>query len=222
MNLPEPISCKLVNWEDIETWCWMLKDQLGAADWRPDIVVGLARGGWAPARVLCDQMIIKELYSVKTEHWGLTASKDGQAKLVQGLNVDVSGKKVLVLDDITDTGDSMHLAREHISSLEPDDVRTATLLHIPHSKFKPDFVARELAEGEWHWFIFPWNYHEDITNLLPKVLELPHTLEEVMDSVLTNLGLDLSREKVQKALDHCRELEKVVFENGKYRQKKVI
>ncbi len=217
--MPERISCQLVSWEDIETWCKMLKDQLDEAGWRPDIIVGLARGGWAPARVLCDQMIIKELYSVKTEHWGLTASKDGKAKLVQGLNVDVKGKKVLILDDITDTGDSMRLASEHVASLDPGGCRTATLLHIPHSKFKPDFVARELAEGEWHWFIFPWNYHEDITNLLPKILEEHHTLEEVVESALTYLNLDLSREKIKEALDYSRELDKIILEDGKYRQK---
>lgn len=217
--MPDKISCKLVSWEDIENWCWRLKEQLIEADWRPDIVVGLARGGWAPARVLCDQMIIKELYSVKTEHWGLTASKDGRAKLVQELNVDVTDKRVLVLDDITDTGDSMRLAREHIVSLEPDSVRTATLLHIPHSKFKPDFMARELEEGEWHWFIFPWNYHEDITNLLPKILEDHHTLEEVVEATLTYLNLDLSRAQIKEALDHSRELDKIILEDGKYRQK---
>ncbi len=217
--MPEKVSCKLVKWEDIETWCKQIKELLNDADWIPEVVIGLARGGWAPARILCDLMIIKELYSVKTEHWGVTASKDGKAKLVQGLNADVSGKKVLVLDDITDTGDSMRLALDHVKTLGPAEVRTATLLHIPHSKFKPDFVARELAEGEWHWFIFPWNYHEDITNLLPKVLEEHHTLEEVIESALTYLNLDLPREKIKEALDYSRELDKIIIEDGKYRQK---
>lgn len=217
--MPEKLSCKLVSWEDLETWCKELKRQLAKAHWRPDIIVGLARGGWAPARVLSDYLILKELYSVKTEHWGVTASKDGTARLVQGLNVDVNGKKVLVLDDITDTGESMRLALEHIRSLNPGEVRTATLLHIPHSKFKPDFIAQELAEGEWHWFIFPWNYHEDITNLLPKVLEGRHTLEEVVEAALTYLNLDLPREKIKEALDYSRELDKIILEDGKYHQK---
>lgn len=216
--MPEKISCQVVSWEDIENWCKALKVALEQAEWRPEVIVGLARGGWAPARVLADYLILKELYSVKTEHWGLTASKDGTARLVQGLNADITGKKVLVLDDITDTGDSMRLATEHVQSLGPAEVRTATLLHIPHSKFKPDFVARELGEGEWHWFIFPWNYHEDITNLLPNILEGQHTLEEVMESALTYLNLDLPREKIKEALDYSRALDKIIEKNGKYSQ----
>ncbi|MDP7207114.1 MAG: phosphoribosyltransferase, partial [Candidatus Bathyarchaeota archaeon] len=42
--------------------------------YKPDIIVGLARGGWVLSRVLCDYLGVKDLVSLKVEHWGVTAT----------------------------------------------------------------------------------------------------------------------------------------------------
>jgi hypothetical protein len=110
---------------------------------------------------------VKDLLSLKVEHWGITASPNGEARLKYPLTVDLSGKKVLVVDDITDTGESMRKSIEHVKSLSPAETRTATLRHIKGSRFVPDYFAEEIG---WRWVIFPWNYVEDLCNLIPKAL----------------------------------------------------
>jgi hypoxanthine phosphoribosyltransferase len=140
--------------------------KINSSDYKPDVIVGLARGGWVLARVLCDLIGVKDLLSLKVEHWGVTATPDGTAKLKYLLNVDLSGKKVLVVDDITDTGESMRVTIEYLKSLKPSEVRTAALQHITSAKFKPDYIGEEI---KWRWVIFPWNFTEDMCNIVPKV-----------------------------------------------------
>ncbi|PVX25046.1 MAG: phosphoribosyltransferase [Candidatus Bathyarchaeum sp.] len=140
--------------------------KINGSGYKPDIIVGLARGGWVLARVLCDFVGVKDLVSLKVEHWGVTATPDGTAKLKHPLNVDLTGKKVLVVDDLTDTGESMQVAVEYINSLKPSEVRTATLQHITSAKFKADYIGEEIT---WVWVVFPWNFTEDMCTIVPKV-----------------------------------------------------
>ena len=118
------------------------------------------------ARVLCDLIGVKDLVSLKVEHWGVTATPDGTAKLKYPLNVDLTGKNVLVVDDITDTGESMRVTIDYLKSLKPSEVKTAALQHITSAKFKPDYIGEEI---QWRWVIFPWNFTEDMCNIVPKI-----------------------------------------------------
>ncbi|MBI5001367.1 MAG: phosphoribosyltransferase [Euryarchaeota archaeon] len=167
--MAEDIKCRLVTWEDITEWTDKVARKMEASGFKPDIVIGLTRGGWVPARILCDQLVCKNLYSIKVEHWGITARTDMKAKLTQELAIDVKGKKVLMVDDITDTGDSLALSIRHVRSKKPKKLKTATLLHITHSKVVPDYYGAEVPKEEWRWFIFPWNFKEDLNNLIGKL-----------------------------------------------------
>jgi hypoxanthine phosphoribosyltransferase len=140
-------------------------NKINSSGYKPDIIVGLARGGWVLARVLCDFVGVKDLVSLKVEHWGVTATPDGTAKLKHPLNVDLTGKKVLVVDDITDTGESMRVTVEYLKSLNPSEIRTAALQHLTCAKFEADYVGEVLP---WRWVIFPWNFTEDMCTLIPK------------------------------------------------------
>ena len=62
------------------------------------------------SRVLCDYLGVKDLVSLKIEHWGVTATPDGKAQIKYPFDIDLTGKNVLVVDDITDTGESMIIA----------------------------------------------------------------------------------------------------------------
>ncbi|MEM3852067.1 MAG: phosphoribosyltransferase [Methanomassiliicoccales archaeon] len=165
------VPAKIVTWDEIEKWCTTLSTDVRESGYTPDAIVGLARGGWIPARLLCDRLNISELYSLKTSHWGITATRDGKATLSGRLGSELAGKRVLVVDDITDTGESLKLAFEHVSSLSPADVRTATMLHITHSQFEPHHYAVVVPEKRWKWFIFPWNYYEDMFTFISRALE---------------------------------------------------
>lgn len=171
--MAESFRCRIVKWDEIAKWSAATAEKVKEGGYRPEVVIGLTRGGWVPARLMCDHLMTKSLYAVKTEHWGVTATPTGAAVLAQGLNMNLAGKRVLVVDDITDTGQSLALALEHIRGLGPSAVKSATLLHITHSKVEPDFYTVRVPKEEWTWFIFPWNFHEDLRTLMPKTLDSP-------------------------------------------------
>ncbi|MCD6275185.1 MAG: phosphoribosyltransferase [Thermoplasmata archaeon] len=196
----EKFRCQLVSWRDIENWSKDVVRRMASSGYQPEIVVGLARGGLVPARLISDYLNIKDLYAVKTEHWGVTATPDGQAKLAQGLQVSIEGKKVLVVDDITDTGQSLRLAVEHIKAHKPAEVRSATLLHITHSKYVPDYYSQEVPEDRWTWFIFPWNVYEDLRNLIPKTLYKRRGLMEIKSSLKEQFEIDVKLKLIREIL----------------------
>jgi len=200
----ESFPCSLVSWAEVEQWVQDVVRKMEKDKFRPDMVIGMTRGGFIPSRLICDHLVIKNLYTVKTEHWGLTATPDGKARLAQTLQADVRGKQVLLVDDITDTGQSLTLARAHVSSLKPGGLKTATLLHIMHSLITPDYFAKKIAKDEWKWFIFPWNVREDLRNIVPKALDEPATLRELSQALKNRFKIEptdlLLRETIEAVL----------------------
>jgi len=190
---------ELVSWDAIYDLSRGLSDKIVEAGYVPDIIIGLARGGWVPARNLCDFMGIKDLVSLKTEHWGITATPDGEAKLKYPFKIDLKGKKVLLVDDITDTGKSMQLSVDYVKSLGPEDVKTATLHHIDGCAFTPDFSAEEI---EWKWVLYPWCFTEDLINLIKNLMEEQKKMhpDEVKKGLQDVYELDVDMEDLGRIL----------------------
>jgi hypothetical protein len=72
--------------------------------------------------------------------------------VTQPISEEISHKRVLVVDDVADTGESLLVALEHVRERGAGEIRTVTLYHKPHSKFRPDFFSQTTS----HWIIFPW------------------------------------------------------------------
>jgi hypoxanthine phosphoribosyltransferase len=172
-----------------------------ASGFKPDFMVGLARGGWVLSRVLCDFLGVKDLVSLKVEHWGVTATPDGSAQIKYPFHIELKGRKVLIVDDITDTGESMKVAKKYVETMNPLIVKTATLRTITGSKFRPDYFGDEIS---WRWVVFPWNYNEDMCNIVPKAAADGAPLEEVVRRLKSNNKLDLSVSEVERILQEAK------------------
>lgn len=211
MELKGPL-CYVLDFDDIANYAFQAAKKIKESGWRPDAIVGIARGGWVHARLQCDLLGIKELYSVKVDHWGVTATKDGKAKLTCPLTADVTGKKVLVVDDITDTGQSLTLAANHVKECGPAEVKSATLMHIVGSEFVPDFFGVEVP---WAWEIWPWNFYEDLSSLISKIFEGEKVTELTTLEIKRHLreynNLVLSDDRLSKVKAHMGFLGKIVY-----------
>lgn len=67
-------------------------------------------------------------------------TKAGKANVLQQLNTDVTGRHVLLVDDILDTGGTLRLVRDQLAPAQPKSVRSCVLLRKP-SKAPPDVPA---------------------------------------------------------------------------------
>ncbi len=190
--------CRRASWADVDAWAEALASQVRLRAAIPATIVGLTRGGWVPARLLCDRLDVKRLVSLRAQHWGVTATPTGAASLTEGLSGPVAGETVLVVDDITDTGDSLSLAVDHVRSQGPARVESAAFLHITHSKFVPTYFGEEIPRDAWVWVVFPWNYWEDLVALAPRAAELGGGVDRVRATLRERCGLDVPRADLER------------------------
>jgi hypoxanthine phosphoribosyltransferase len=153
-----------LSWDDIQRLVEVVASKIEASGFRPDIVIAISRGGFDPARILCDQLSIRRLASVQVEAY------DGMVKrpepvVVIPINADLAGKKALVVDDVSDSGASILKAREHIKEKGASDVRIATIHIKPWSRFIPDYYAESVDE----WVVYPWELKECLLEVAGKI-----------------------------------------------------
>ena len=199
--MPDYPRCRRTLWSDADRWVDVLAARVRSAHRVPETIVALTRGGWVPARLLADRLGIKRLVSLRAQHWGVTATPSGKAELTEGLSGPVGGQSVLVVDDITDTGQSLELATAHVREAGARRVESATCLHITHSKFLPTYYAEEIPREGWVWIVFPWNYWEDLATLGRRAFDEAQDLERARALLAERCGLDVPAGDLQYALD---------------------
>lgn len=198
-------ACIAPSWHQMHDYAKKTADAIKKSGFYPDTIIALSRGGLVPGRLLADFLHIKNVLAIKVDHWGITATKDGNARISHGLSADLSGNRVLIVDDITDTGQSMELALRHVKELSPKEAKTATLIHLVGSKYVPDFYG---YKREWAWIIFPWNYREDLVNLILKISkEGKREVAEIKEKLKTSFKVDAGIEEVKEVLEHIEYLE---------------
>lgn len=127
----------------------------------PEVIVGVSRGGWVPARVLCDLLNAPILANIGIEFYTGIGQTKRRPKLTQPLSTVVLGKEVLLVDEVADTGRSLKLAEEEILKEEAKEVRTVTLYTKPWSTIQPDYQGKKTSS----WIVFPWETKETIQSV---------------------------------------------------------
>ena len=180
----EAFDCTVTDWEYVYGLTRDVADEVRAADYDPEAVVAVARGGWFAGRCLCDLLGLDDLTSLKIEHYVGTAAASDAAEVRYPMpEGSVAGKRVLVVDDIVDTGASLRRAESHVGGRDPAAVRTATLQRAGESAVEPDFAGEHLPE--WTWVVYPWNFVEDMCELVGGVVDDEWTTS---DEVRTRLA----------------------------------
>ncbi|MDI6691473.1 MAG: phosphoribosyltransferase [Candidatus Bathyarchaeota archaeon] len=161
------LEFEVPTWNQIYKMLLNLADKIRKNGFKPDIIVGVSRGGWPPARVLSDLMDNPNLANVRAEFYLGVAETKGEPTLTQPVSVDVAGKKVLAVDEIADTGQSLKLVKEHIIEQGAKEVKIATVYYKPWSIIKPDYYEKETSR----WVVFPWEIKETVHKIVKKCKE---------------------------------------------------
>jgi len=210
-DLPEEFNCTVTNWEYIYGLCRDVADAIKAADFEPDVVVALARGGWFAGRCLCDFLGLDDLTSLKMEHYVGTGVKSDEPQVRYPMpDGSVEGKDVLVVDDIADTGGSIRRAHEYVTDREAASVRTATLQLLRTSEFEPEFVG-ECIET-WTWVVYPWNFLEDMIDLIEGVMRKADPETFTKDGIRNHLSAYHDLERIEMEVAQPDRLEEVLSE----------
>lgn len=132
-----------------------LAAQLEADSWKPDFLVGVGRGGLVPAAYLSHRLDIALL---SVDH-SSGEPGFGEELLVKLAAKIAYGRRMLVVDDINDSGATIDCIRGAIAAEggREDQLRVAVLINNSRSKAKAEYAATLIdRDNDKRWFVFPW------------------------------------------------------------------
>jgi hypoxanthine phosphoribosyltransferase len=157
-----------LSWELFGTATRELAEMVAEDGYRPDIILSIARGGLFVAGALGYALDVKNLHVTNVEFYtGIDERLPMPIMLPPLPNVvDLSGQRVLVADDVADTGATLKLVRDfcvgHVA-----DVRCAVVYEKPHSTVSCEYVWRRTGL----WINFPWSTQPPVVQRDGQVLD---------------------------------------------------
>lgn len=168
------------NWNDIYELHLNLAKEIVGDNYRPDLLVGIARGGWIVARILSDLLDIKEIGNIRIEFYEDVLLTRDSPCITQDVSVEVKGKKVLLCDDVADTGKSLKVAADYLWGKGVSNLKIATLHLKPHSVLRPNYFVSETDA----WIIYPWEIFETIKSIVRKLEKKGESSEEIRKELI--------------------------------------
>lgn len=139
-----------LSWELFGELCRVLALRV-YEEFDPDLVVGIATAGVIPAAVIADMLQV-DFFSMKiSRRSGRQVVRD-YPEVLSGAPSQAAGRRVLIVDELTTSGDTLRLATAAVRDKVPLEVRTATSFVRPGG-FRPDFYALETDA----LIMFPWD-----------------------------------------------------------------
>ena len=150
-------------WVDIENMCHEISYKMMRDNWKPEVIVGITRGGNIPATIL------SHMNKVPTTTMKVSFRDDDNADRDHWCSRICTKKNVLIIDDINDTGSTFNWIYDDWALGGRDHkVKFATLTENLASNFKSEvsYSAHEVNKSEKNvWLVYPWEivgvYKED-------------------------------------------------------------
>ncbi len=149
-------------WNQIYEMLLCQAKKIQTQNYKSDLIVGIAKGGVIPARILTDLLEAPQLTTIQTEFYTDLNQTKQEPTVKQALNILIEGKKTLLVDDIADSGKSLQLALNHLKQQGVQEIRTATLYWKPQSAVVPDFWEKQTSL----WVVFPWERKETLRKII--------------------------------------------------------
>lgn len=176
------------SWRDVYNLTLQLSERIVASGFKPNVIVGIARGGWIPARILSDVLYMDTLQNIRIEYYTDVGSKGREPKITQPLTGSMKGKNVLLIDEVADTGDTLQHAIDHVKNLGVKEVRSAVLHYKPTSTVVPDYYMVETTS----WIVYPWENRASIISLVKVFREEDKslTMKQIRDRLVFEVGFE--------------------------------
>ena len=158
------VGCEfeVCSWRQIYEMLLLQAQKIQLSKYNPDVIVAVARGGLVPARIHMDLLETKTFATMQIEHYSGINQHGKEPILKQCLNTPLTGKKALLVDDISDGGKSLKIAKAHLQEKGAEQVKTATLYVKPQTCMVPDFFEKQTNR----WVVFPWDAKETVSTIL--------------------------------------------------------
>ena len=156
---------EVMSWRELGAGARELAQAVADDGYRPDMVLGIARGGLLVCGALGYALGVKNTFTMNVEFYtGVDERLDIPMILppVPDL-VDFADFKVLIADDVADTGATLALVKDFCAG-KVAEVRSAVLYEKPRSTVHCEYVWRRTDR----WITFPWSAHEPVAQAAPE------------------------------------------------------
>lgn len=139
-----------LSWEMFGELCRALAMRV-AREYDPDMVVGIARAGVIPAAILASLLRV-DFYSMKISRREGDERVRERPAVLSAAPPQARGRRVVLVDEISTSGDTLRLGLAALRDVHPVEIRTATTFVRPMG-YKPDYFALETDQT----IVFPWD-----------------------------------------------------------------
>ena len=199
-SLGNKLEFEIPSWDQIYGLLLKLAQAVRKSGFEPDLIVGVSRGGWIPARIMSDLLENPKLANVTVEFYVGIAETKNEPIITQPVSVSVKDKRVLVVDDLADTGESLRLVNSHLKKHGTSEVKIATIYYKPWSIIVPHYYEKETHR----WIVFPWEQKEVVRKIVEKFRCEERTVEDTKEKLISS-GID--RELVERFIKEIVEEE---------------
>jgi len=189
--LLDELKFEIPSWNQIYWFLLNLAKTIQNDGFKADIIVGVSRGGWLPARILSDLLENPKLANITAEFYMGTTKIRRKPIITQPVSVSVKDKKILLVDDVADTGESLKLVNSHLKEDGASEIKIVTLYRKPWSLIVPDYYAKETCL----WIVFPWEIKETVRKIVEKYIQQGKTVTNVKEKLIST---GLERELVER------------------------
>ncbi len=145
---------RYINWPEYGNLAEALAEKVRSGGKKFDLVIGVARGGMPVAMVVSDHLGVKVDFVNVKSYSGIT--ERSAPRILSTVTEDIKGKKVLVVDDLIDHGDTMQTVKHHLNEQGPELLEAAVLFKKPWSRTEPDYFLEVVDR----WVVFPFELFE--------------------------------------------------------------
>ena len=152
---------EIMTWESFGAATRELAIQINESGYEPDIILAIARGGLLAAGALGYALAVKNTYTMNVEFYTGVNERLAVPMILPPVPslIDIKDSKVLIVDDVADTGHTLRHVLEFCKE-KLADTRLAVLYEKPHSIIKCDYVWKHTDL----WINFPWSDKEPVAN----------------------------------------------------------
>jgi hypoxanthine phosphoribosyltransferase len=145
-----------LSWEDIDRITDELAIEIKDSGFVPDYIVGITTGGLIPLYFLVKKLDIDAILTLSATSYH--KEEKGDLNITYLPDIDLTGKKILLVDEIVETGDTLKTISEAVSNkYNVAEIKTVVLaMNTEKCKYQPDYYSVEAKD----WVVFPWEKGE--------------------------------------------------------------
>jgi len=152
-----------ITWLELHSSCFALSQKIiKNPQNKYDVIVAISRGGLAISHIFSDFLELPVVTIATSSYKNM--QKQESAKLTGDIAVDIANKSILLIDEVSDTGNTFKLAVSYLQQRGASKIKTCSLHIKPHTTFIPDFYQTSIDA----WIIYPTEMRETISTLTQK------------------------------------------------------